>query len=355
MGPAGSPCEIGAEEGSALSASSESPLVSVVTPFYNSADHLAECIESVLGQTLGDFEYVILDNGSTDGSADVVRPYAQRDARIRFLTPAEHLPQRPNYNRALRAISKGSRYCKMVQADDWIAPTCLERMVAVAAKSPRIRLVSSYCWLGDALLGGGLPVGQQVFDGADVCRRQILDGRFFFGSPTTVMYRSEDVLAGERFFDESAVHEDTMRCYELLAEGEMGFVHELLSYLRVDPASISGSARAFDPHGVDKLIVILTYGPRFLGEAEYRACRERFESDYYQDYVRGCIGPRGRAYRRYHRETFERAGFRHARSKVVRGALRVAFDAIGNPKLNVGRAIRALRSTRSDGAAEGPR
>src|SRR5262245_49195446 len=99
--------------------------VSVVTPFYNTADYIAECIESVLGQTHRRFEYLLVDNHSTDGSADIARRYAARDERIRVIRNTEFLAQVPNYNNALLHISADSRYCKVVQADDALFPRCL--------------------------------------------------------------------------------------------------------------------------------------------------------------------------------------------------------------------------------------
>ena len=62
---------------------SDQPLVSVVTPFYNTADYLRECIESVLAQTYTRFEYILVDNQSTDGSAEIAAEYSKRDSRIR--------------------------------------------------------------------------------------------------------------------------------------------------------------------------------------------------------------------------------------------------------------------------------
>ena len=58
------------------------PLVSVLTPVYNAEPHLAEALESVLGQSFADFELIIVDDGSTDGSSDVIRRFAERDRRI---------------------------------------------------------------------------------------------------------------------------------------------------------------------------------------------------------------------------------------------------------------------------------
>ena len=54
------------------------PLVSIVTPVYNGADFLSECIESVLAETYENWEYTIVDNCSSDGSADLARGYAAR-------------------------------------------------------------------------------------------------------------------------------------------------------------------------------------------------------------------------------------------------------------------------------------
>ena len=61
------------------------PLVSVVTPFFNTAPYLAECIESVLAQSYSHFEYILLDNCSTDGSSEIAAAYASRDSRIRLI------------------------------------------------------------------------------------------------------------------------------------------------------------------------------------------------------------------------------------------------------------------------------
>ena len=72
------------------------PLVSVITPFYNTARYLAECIESVLDQTFRDFEYLLVDNASTDGSLEIAQEYANRDSRIRVVHFDELVPQIPN-------------------------------------------------------------------------------------------------------------------------------------------------------------------------------------------------------------------------------------------------------------------
>src|SRR4029077_8305728 len=115
---------------------SKQPLVSVVTPFYNTEAYLAECIESVLAQTYANWEYVLVNNLSTDASRSICERYARKDSRIRLLDNAQHLGQVDNFEGGLKQISPRSKYCKMVLADDWIFPECLERMVEVAESHP---------------------------------------------------------------------------------------------------------------------------------------------------------------------------------------------------------------------------
>src|SRR5262245_8491275 len=89
-------------------------LVSVVTPFYNTVDYLAECIESVLGQTYQNFEFLLVNNCSNDGSLEIAQKFASLDRRIRLHNNADFRTQVANYNGALELISPESRYTKIV-------------------------------------------------------------------------------------------------------------------------------------------------------------------------------------------------------------------------------------------------
>src|ERR1700722_1026926 len=84
------------------------PLVSIVTPMYNNAEYLAECIESVLSQTYQNWDYLIVNNRSTDGSAEIARRYAAQHPRIRVHDNTEFLPVVANHNLAMRQISPAS-------------------------------------------------------------------------------------------------------------------------------------------------------------------------------------------------------------------------------------------------------
>ena len=198
-------------------AKSATPLVSVVTPFYNSADTLARCIESVLAQSCGDFEYILADNCSTDGSGEIAGAFAQRDNRIRYMHCAQHLPQIPNYNRALRQISPQAAYCKLVQADDLIYPACLEKMTGLAMANPSIGLVSAVRRVNDVLeVFPAAVIRDAVMSGREVCRGTLEDRFFAFGSMTTVMYRADLVRARPDFYNIETPFPDTDVACDLL-------------------------------------------------------------------------------------------------------------------------------------------
>lgn len=313
------------------------PSVSVVTPFYNSARYLRECIESVLSQSLTDLEYVLLDNCSTDGSGAVAAEYAARDARIRLVTGPRHLGQIDNFNRALGHVSPRSTYIKILGADDWLYPECLERMVQLADSSKSIGLVGSYSLAGRAVWSTGLPHDQTVFPGRDLCRRQLLEERFFFGSLSSVLYRASVVRAVEPFLDPQALHADTERAYQTLRDHDFGFVHQILSYLRTDNESVSSGIRDLNSNLLDLLIIIRRYGRDFLEPTELAGCLRRCEREYYRAYLRQVVGPARRRFLAHHRRGLERARYRLSRRLLCAAALAEGADLLLNPKKTAGR------------------
>ena len=102
------------------------PLVSVIVPTYNAAPWLDECLSSVLRQTCGDFECIVVDDGSKDGTVDKVRNYAARDARLRVFTQPH---EGPGSARNLGLSRARGKYLYFLDADDFIEGTLLERCV----------------------------------------------------------------------------------------------------------------------------------------------------------------------------------------------------------------------------------
>lgn len=277
-------------------------MVSVVTPFHDTAQYLPECIESVLAQTYSSFEYILVDNCSTDGAGAIAESYARRDSRIRLIRQPSLLPQVQNYNSALAKICSESLYCKVVQADDHIFPDCLRLMVHAFEQSETIGLVSAYDLKGDVVRGSGFPRSSTMLPGRETARLHLRGGVWVFGSPTTVMYRSSMVRDCGPFYDESLLHEDTEKCFQILERWDFGFVHQVLSFLRTGNESISSGARAFQPGLLDWYILVRRYAKVFFSPEEASALEETARRTYYGMLAHRAIRSRDGAFWRYHSE-----------------------------------------------------
>ena len=108
--------------------------LSVALPVYNGERFLARSLDSLLRQTFADFDLLILDNASTDGTAAIAREYAARDARIRYVRNDENIGAARNFNRAFELTS--GQYFKWAADDDLMHPTFLEHCVAALEEDP---------------------------------------------------------------------------------------------------------------------------------------------------------------------------------------------------------------------------
>jgi len=268
---------------SETSKDSECPRVSFVTPFFNTEKYLEECIESVLGQTYQNWDYVLVNNCSTDSSARIAEEYAKQfPERIRVKHNSEFLSQVQNYNRALRFISPESHYCKVIQADDWLFPECAKSMVAVAEAHPAVGVVAAYELEGDKVCLDGLPYPSPVVSGREICRLYFLEGKYLFGTPTSLLLRSELVRSRDPFYDERlAPFEDGHACFDLLKTWDFGFAHQVLTYSRRDNESILSRVRPFNLELLIRLSMLVVHGRNFLNAQEFDRCLRDAERNYF--------------------------------------------------------------------------
>jgi glycosyltransferase involved in cell wall biosynthesis len=307
------------------------PRVSVVTPFYNTAPYLAECIESVLAQSHGDFEYILCDNHSNDGGSEIAARYAARDRRIRVVSPARFLEQVPNYNFALRQIAADTRHCKMVQADDSIFPTCLADMVALAEAHPTIAVVSAYRLFGTEVQPSGLPPERTFMTGRDACRLVLKDGIYLFGSPTTVMFRADLVRGRDPFFAEGRFFEDAEICFDLLADHDFGFVHQTLTFTRTDNDSLWKGMRGYNGWLLARRNHLAQYGRKFLEADEFDAAWRRREGHYRGFLAESWIERRDQGFWKFHRDGLATVGDTIDRKTLARDVARAAVRYLLSP------------------------
>ena len=107
------------------------PKLSIIVPVYNMEKFLHRCIDSILSQTFNAYEIICVNDGSTDGSQDILEEYARKDARIHILT-------KPNGGlvsaRKAGVAIAGGEYIGFVDSDDWIEPEMFDRLYAIAKR-----------------------------------------------------------------------------------------------------------------------------------------------------------------------------------------------------------------------------
>ncbi|MGN0917631.1 MAG: glycosyltransferase [Oxalobacter sp.] len=130
------------------------PKVSVIVPIYNVEEYLHECLDSVINQTLTDIEIICVNDGSTDGSPEILKEYAERDARIKVI-------DKPNggYGSAMNVGLKHvmGKYIGIVEPDDYISPDMYQRLYEEAEKHQADVTKSNYTNFFDLQNGENAP------------------------------------------------------------------------------------------------------------------------------------------------------------------------------------------------------
>jgi glycosyltransferase involved in cell wall biosynthesis len=304
------------------------PLVSVVTPVYNGEEYLAECIESVIAQTYQNWEYIIVNNCSKDRTRQIAQHYAQKDERIRIYDNQEFVSAIQNHHIAFRQMSLESVYCKVVQADDWIFPDCLTQMVQVAETHPSTGIVGAYRLDEMRVNLDGLPYPSTVISGRALCRSSLLGGPYVFGSPTSLLIRSNIIRDRGVFYDEAhfAAHADTAACYEVLQKWDFGFVHQVLTYTRRHNEAASSFARRMNSYFVGRLAILIKYGPIYLAEFEYEECLSRHIKHYYRFLGKSVFRNRDKQFWNYHKNALESLGYSLSSIKLLMELMFVVID-----------------------------
>jgi glycosyltransferase involved in cell wall biosynthesis len=323
------------------------PLVSVLTPVYNGEKYLAKCIESVLAQTYQNWEYIIVNNCSKDRSLEIAQDYAQKDTRIHIHNNRNFVGVIQNHNIAFSQISPKSKFCKMVHADDWLFPECIMQMVKVAETNPSVGIVGAYRLDGVRVNLGGLPYPSTVVPGREICRLTLLRVYSVFGSPTSILFRSDLIRNRKMFYNESHIHADKEACFDILQDADFGFVHQVLTFTRRHAETETSFAKRFNTYALGNLIILTKYGPIFLNKEEYQRCLKRHMKQYYKFLGRSALYLREKEFWDYHKDGLRNIGLPLSLLKLIGASFLEVMDLLLNPKKTVekiaGRIIQSMK------------
>jgi glycosyltransferase involved in cell wall biosynthesis len=298
------------------------PLVSVITPVYNGERFLSECLESVRTQTYSNFEHIIVNNCSTDSTLEIAQDYASRDPRIRIHNNNDFVTALENHNIALKLISPESKYVKIVQADDLIFPECIARMVAIALEYPSVGLVSAYRLEGNEVTLDGLAYPSPFLPGTEISRQTLLTDLYVFGSPTSLLMRSDLVRSRPVFYDEAnfALEADSAVCYDILKTSDFGFVHQVLTFTRRHDDQLTTVATRLRTYTVGRIRVLDRYAPHYLSETEYSRRRKELMDPYLRGIGWMALTQNEEAIWRFHKKALQDFGYKHVSLTIITAA-----------------------------------
>ena len=250
--------------------------VSVCVPIYNGALYIRDAIESILNQTVIPQEIIVSDSGSSDGTVNIIRDYADR-TRIKLnILPTKTPGMVANWNSTIRAAS--GKYIKFLFQDDLLHVNCLEEMVKVAESDERIGLVFSQRNLliepsaeGDVFttwllryqnLSAALGELKTSQPGPSLLRSQDLlhEPLNKIGEPTAVLIRTSALRKVGLFNEKMRQLVDMEMWVRIMAISHVGYISKPLASLRVHPR------RASNRHAAEQI--------------------DRFEHDYLFDTLR---------------------------------------------------------------------
>jgi len=265
------------------------PQISVCIPTFNGAEHIRECLESVLAQTFADFEILVVEDRSSDETPEIIAEYMRRDARIRIVQNNENLGLVANWNRCVD-LSKG-RFIKFAFQDDVLFPECLARLMRLVEETRRpMVFCSRELWFDEQ-------IDQSIRDEYD--RHATLKRLFagvtqvspediiamvkarpinFFGEPTTALL---DRTLFKRFgpFNTFLVHHSDVEYWIRVGiHTGIAFTAENLAAFRLHPSSTSSfnrTKRSFRAEYLDELVLM----HEFAYNPSYDPLRRALEAD----------------------------------------------------------------------------
>jgi hypothetical protein len=266
----------------------------------------------------------------------IAEEFASRDSRIRVYTYPKHVSVIDSHSTAFTLISDEAKYCKILSADDWFFPNCLEEMVKVAEAHPTVGMVSSYILMGRRVNGLALPYPSYCVSGHEIVRARLLKGLKGFGGPSATLVRADIVRKKRPFYNPRNYAGDIEAYLDLLRDHDLGFVHQVLTYARSDEESKTTTyLERVDSYYADDVHEITKFGPIFLTDQEFKHRLKEVTRTYYRMLGRSVVPPRNGEFWDYHLRHVKAMGYPLSYARIGWNAILRVLDLLGNPKRTI--------------------
>jgi glycosyltransferase involved in cell wall biosynthesis len=220
---------------------SQRPLVSICLPVFNGGRYLAQAIDAALAQTYKEFELIIRDDNSTDGSQRICQKYKQLDPRVRYRENVQRLGLFQNYNECIKA-AKGS-FIKLYAQDDLLEPDAIQKMMDVLNAHDEVALVTcSKRWIdaeNNELERFSRFKQDENLPASLVIMANLVCLNNWIGEPSTAMFRARHAGSG---FDTDFYHwGDIDYWFRILQNGNLYVLKDVLCSFRRHAESTTSS------------------------------------------------------------------------------------------------------------------
>jgi glycosyltransferase involved in cell wall biosynthesis len=213
--------------------SKQPPLVSVVLPVYNALPYLKESVESILSQTYQNFELLLIDDCSTDGSNELLRKYVLEDTRVKLIVNNENLRIVKSLNKGIHA-SQG-KYIMRMDADDISISTRMELQVDFMESNPEVGVCGGSMELVDSSL---VHIGIRRYYLDDKAIRKHIFKFSPFSHPATMFRKS--TLEQSDLYDPKCLHGEDYDLYFRIGKvAKFGNLQEIILKYRVHKNSLT--------------------------------------------------------------------------------------------------------------------
>ena len=300
--------------------SQKAPSVAVVSPVYNGEEYLVEMMDSVQAQTWPNLVHLVVENASTDGTAAILERYTNCRVPVVIVRNKELLPQRENWNHALRSLPKSTDWFRLLCADDTMTPDAVEKMVTLGESDRRIGVVGSDHLVNNRRQPGYWPADRSVFEGKEAIALSLGPQTPIIKAPH-VLIRSVGRKSTEAFYTDHAIAFDTDAILRTLLDWKWGYVHEYLAMFREHETTVTSTqVQAKNSILNDWLKFLMAYGDAAFGADANAKTKKRYQRHYFWRLLRARLHDAPSEQWRFHMTALAEMGMRPGAMEFVDAA-----------------------------------
>lgn len=205
----------------------QEPLVSIIVPAYNHESYVESCLASILSQDYSNFEVIVIDDGSSDETPEIISQYVQKDSRVTFIRNESNIGLTRTLNKAIREYAKG-KYIIQLASDDLFCEGRIISQVNFMEQNPQYGMAYSNAYIIDnngTVTGQLIPLEKTgwIFDELFLAK---------FNIPACTCIYKTKIFGAVGYYDEETIIEDSDIWYKISKKYQVGYINMFSAFYR---------------------------------------------------------------------------------------------------------------------------